>query len=168
MFFVFSLMLSFALTASVKALFERADLDLILSSPVSSKTIFSVRLTGIFISVIVLFLGLLSPFANVSIFVGQARLLGIYPALISLAMIASAFGILLTLALVKSFGVRRTRTIAQILSAIVGAIMFIASQLFGHIKETAQTGFMLKIKAWVQLGGPLDENSWIWTPGRAF
>lgn len=117
----FSLMMSSGLRASVEVLFERGDLDLLLSSPLSSRGIFSVRLGGMVIGVASNYLFFLAPFANAGLVLGRYRLLGIYPVIIGAAVIAASLSMLLTLALVRLLGVRRTRVVAQVIGALSGA-----------------------------------------------
>ena len=164
---VFSLMLSLALNRSVKALFERGDLDLLLSSPMSAKTIFSVRLAGIVFGVALLFLLFLGPFAHVGLLFGQFRWIGIYPTLISLAVIASSMAMLLTLALVRLLGIRRTLVVAQLLGALTGAGVFLLTQLFGGIGDQFRAQINAHLLPLFQAGGALDEKSLIWVPARA-
>lgn len=164
---VFSLMLSLALNRSVRALFERGDLDLLLSSPLPAKTIFSVRLAGIVFGVAILFLLFLSPFAHVGLLFGQIRWIGLYPTLISLAVIASSVAMLLTLTLVRALGVRRTLIVAQLLGALTGAGVFLLTQLFGGIGDQFRSQINSQLLPLFQQGGALDEKSFIWIPARA-
>ena len=167
MLVAFSLMLSLGLTRSVRALFERGDLDLLLSSPLSSRTIFSVRLAGIVFGVSIWFFILLAPVANIGLLLGQPRWLGIYPALSGLAVIASALAMLLTLGLVKTIGVRRTRTVGQILGALTGASVFILTQVFGNFGKDLRQNVLMQLTPLFQPGGMLDAQSLIWMPARA-
>ena len=73
------LMLAQAIAASVAALFDRGDLDLLLSSPLPTRTVFLARGLGIAANLPVLYLFLLGPLANVGLFMGHANLLAIYP-----------------------------------------------------------------------------------------
>ncbi|PXX38720.1 hypothetical protein [Undibacterium pigrum] len=164
---VFSFMLSMGLTDSVKALFERGDLDLLLSSPLSSVTIFKVKLTGIVFSVGIWFFALLTPVANTGLFLGQWRWLGIYPVLLAMSILAAALAMSLTLTLVKSLGIRKTKTVAQILAALTGASMFLVIQLFGNLGNDVRARLMQHILPWFQPGGLLDADSVIWLPSRA-
>lgn len=164
---IFSFMLSIGLSRSVRALFERGDLDLLLSSPLSSKTIFVIRLAGIVFSVGVWFFILLTPLANIGLLLGQWRWLGIYPALLGMSVTAAALAMMLTLFLVKSIGVRRTLTAAQILGAVTGAGMFIISQLFGNLGSELRENILQHVMPWVQPGGILDAASAFWLPARA-
>lgn len=166
-FFLFSLMLSMALSRCVKALFERGDLDLLLSSPLSSKVIFKIRLAGIIFGVALLSLMLLAPIAHVGLLLGQPRWLGIYPTVIACATIASALAMLATLALVKFIGVRKTRVVAQLLAAFTGAGFFIVSQLFGNASTAIRTKIVALITPLFKSGAALSSDSWVWFPAHS-
>jgi ABC-2 type transport system permease protein len=167
MFIVFSLMLSQGLSRSVRTLFERGDMDLLLSSPLSSSTIFTIRLTGIAVSIAAIYLVFLTPVAHVGLLMGQPQWLGIYPAVVGMAVCASSIAMLMTLALVKWIGVRRTRTVAQILGALVGASVFLGFQLFNNAGSRIRDTLMKMVTPLFQQGGILDEQSLIWLPAHA-
>jgi ABC-2 type transport system permease protein len=164
---VFSMMLSLALNRSVSALFVRGDMDLLLSSPLPAQTIFSVRLAGIVFGVAAIFMVVLSPFAHVGLVLGQVRWLAIYPAILSMALIASSLGIALTLALVRLLGVRRTRVAAQLLGALTGAGFFLLTQLFGSLGEHFRTELNAIVLSLIGPGGLFNEKSLFWLPARA-
>lgn len=163
----FSMMLSQGLKSSVEVLFERGDLDLLLSSPLSSRSIFSVRLAAIVIGTAGLYLFLLAPFANVGLLLGQWRWLGLYPTVLGSAALAVSLSMLLTLALVRVIGVRRTRVLAQVLSAIVGAIFFLATQVFANIDDGAQHGLGAWLARHAGADAVPDPRSLLWLPARA-
>ncbi|MDY7539467.1 hypothetical protein RGU72_14510 [Undibacterium sp. 5I1] len=164
---VFSLMLSFALNRSVKVLFERADLDLLLSSPLSSRSIFSVRLIAVVLGVASLFLLLLTPVAHVGLLLGQPRWLGIYPVLLSLAVIASSFAMLLTLGLVRWLGVRRTLTVAQLIGALTGASIFLVTQIFNNLSQDYRQRVFAVFQPLLKADALMGAQSWLWLPARA-
>lgn len=122
-------MLSSAIKSSVLVLFERSDLDLLLSSPLPSHSIFTVRLAGVTAGTAAIYLFLLAPFAHAGLLQGQWRWLGIYPGVVSVAVLCSCVAMLLTLGLVRVLGARRTRAVAQVIGALAGALLVIASQL---------------------------------------
>lgn len=163
----FSLMLSQAIAQSVSALFVRGDLDLLLASPLPTRTVFLVRGLGIALSVIGVYLFLLAPVAHMGVFTGHAQLLAIYPALAALALGATALGLALTLGLVRLLGARRARTVAQVFGALVGALMFLASQVNGFLGRATRERWASRIAEWAQDGGPLAPDSPLWFPGRA-
>ncbi len=167
LFVLFTLMLSQALSKSVAALFERGDLDLLLSSPLSSKTIFQVRLAGIAAGSSIVTLFFLTPFAHVGLFIGQFRWLGIYPTIIALAVLSSALGMWMTLGLVRWIGVRKTRVAAQLLGALVGALAFISSQAFGNLGASYKAKFLATVQPWFADGQILGADSYLWVPAKA-
>ena len=69
-----------------------------------------------------------APFINVLAWLGGARWLGAYAAAAALAMAAVAIAVVITGALFRAIGPRRTRFIAQILAAVVGAAFAIGVQ----------------------------------------
>jgi ABC-2 type transport system permease protein len=131
----FLFMLSSALKSSVETLFDRGDMDLLLSSPLPSRSIFSVKLAGMAFGVAALYLFFLAPFAHVGLLLGQLRWLALYPVLFAMAVTASSTAMLLTLALVRLLGARRTRVVAQVVGALAGALLFLLSQAGSFLSQ---------------------------------
>ncbi|MGH8853750.1 MAG: hypothetical protein ACREWI_05660 [Telluria sp.] len=117
-------MLSSALRSSVLVLFERGDLDLLLSSPLPSRSIFTVRLGTVAMGTAVLYLFLLAPFAHAGALLGHVRWLAVYPVILGSATVIACAAMLMTLGLVRVLGARRTRIVAQVLGALAGASLF--------------------------------------------
>jgi ABC-2 type transport system permease protein len=163
----FSLMMSSGLRASVEVLFERGDLDLLLSSPLSSRGIFSVRLAGIVIGVAATYLFFLAPFANAGLLLGRYRLLGIYPVVIGAAVIAASLSMLSTLGLVRLLGVRRTRVVAQVIGALSGAMFFLLSQAYGNSMGSSRQQVTQWLAPLLAPGAALGPDSMVWLPGHA-
>jgi len=159
-------MLSGALKACTLALFERGDLDLLLSSPLPSRSIFAVRLLGVAASSAVLFLFLFTPFAHVALFMGWPGWLAIYPTIAALAIVIACAAMLLTLALVRVFGARRTRVLAQVLAAVAGALLFLLSQSFQFIFRGDDRALAQSAQGMIE-HGLLAPGSPLWLPGRA-
>ena len=160
-------MLSSALKACVLALFERGDLDLLLSSPLPSRSIFAVRLLGIAASTAALYLFLFAPLANVALVFGWAGWLGIYVAIGAVATIAACAAMLLTLALVRVLGARRTRVLAQVLAAVAGAALFLLAQSFNLVDHERDGGAMEAMIASLARHPALAPDGMLWLPGRA-
>lgn len=123
-----SLMLSQAMEAVTRAFYVRGDLELILSSPVAAWRLFAVRIVAMAVTIMLMSLVLTAPFINVMAWRGGARWLAAYPAAMSLAMLAVALAIVMTVALFQAIGPKRTRLIAQIVAAFIGAIFAISLQ----------------------------------------
>ena len=158
-------MLSSAIKACVVVMFERSDLDLLLSSPLPSRSIFTVRLLGVCAGTAALYLFLLAPFAHAGLLQGQFRWLGIYPGVIALAVLCSCGAMLLTLGLVRMLGARRTRVVAQIVGALAGALLVIASQLHALTSRQTQERIRDTVLGLVQREGAADNP--LWLPARA-
>ena len=158
-------MLSSALSGCVLALFERGDLDLLLSSPLPSRTVFAVRLLGIVASTAIPYLYLGGPFANVALMLGHPGWLGLYVMVGVVAMLMACAGMLLTLGLVRVLGARRTRVVAQVTAAVAGALLFMLSQLssLAHNGSDGAREVLDRL-----LGQHLaNPDSALWLPGRA-
>ena len=162
----FLFMLSSALKSSVETLFDRGDLDLLLSSPLPSRSIFTVKLAGMAFGVAGLYLFFLAPFAHVGLVLGQLRWLAIYPVLCALAVLSASAAMLLTLALVRLLGARRTRVVAQVVGALAGAFLFLLSQAGSLVSQqdgpapTAITRVMAAVQT-------LDPGSLLFLPAHA-
>jgi ABC-2 type transport system permease protein len=163
----FSMMMSSGLRSSVEVLFERGDLDLLLSSPLSSRGIFTARLAGMMIGIAGVYWFFLAPFAHVGLVTGQYRWLGIYPVLIGSAALAASLSMLLTLGLVRLFGVRRTRVVAQVLGALSGALFFLMSQVYGNAFGSLRDQATRWLAPLLAPGAALGPDSVLWLPGRA-
>lgn len=161
----FLFMLSSALKHSVEVLFDRGDMDLLLSSPLPSRSIFTVRLAGVVLGVASIYLFFLAPLAHVGVLQGNPRWLALYPVLLGMAAIASAAAMLLTLALVRWLGARRTRVVAQVLGALAGALLFILSQLPNLAVQTGESEGILVRAA--RSSESIGMDSLVWLPGRA-
>ncbi len=162
-----SLMLSQAILQSVSALFDRGDLDLLLSSPLPTQSVFIARGLAIAVSVVTLYLFLLAPLANAGLVTGHANLLAIYVGLPALALAVTALGMWLTLALVRVLGARRARTAAQLLGTLIGALLFLVTQAHNMVGEATQQRWAGWLKHAIRPGGPLALDSALWWPARA-
>lgn len=162
-----TLMLSSALKASVLALFERGDLDLLLSSPLSSRSIFTVRLLGVVMSGAALYLFLFGPLVHVGVALGQFGWVGVYVTIMTTATLMACLGMLLTLALVRVLGARRTRVVAQVLGALAGALLFLTSQAYGQLSDTRAGSAVARILQHLAASPSLAPDSALWLPGRA-
>jgi ABC-2 type transport system permease protein len=164
---VWSLMLSQAMESVTRAFYARGDLELILTSPAAAARLFAVRATAIAVTVLFLALVLGAPFINVLAWYGGAHWLGAYAVAVALAMDAVALAVVITIALFRAIGPRRTRGIAQVIAAVVGAAFVIGMQFaailsFGGMPRMA----VLQLAALVK-DAP-DADSALWWPARAF
>lgn len=124
----FSVMLSQALESITRVYYARADLELILSSPASSRRLFAVRSGATALATIALSCLLFSPLVNVLAFLAGPHWLLAYLVIPALSAFAVSIAITITLTLFRLVGARRTRLIAQIVAAIIGAGFVIGIQ----------------------------------------
>ena len=124
-----SLMMSQAMEQVTRAFYARSDLDLILSSPMSSRRVFAVRIGAMAVSTVMMAVLLAAPFINVLIWRGGARWLAAYGVVVAVGAAAAALSVALTVALFRTIGPKRTRLAAQIVAAIVGATFVIGFQV---------------------------------------
>src|SRR3979411_1203721 len=128
-FLAWALMLSQAIESVTRVFYARADLDLIMSSPVALANVFSVRIAAIALSVIAMALLLSTPFVDVLVIGGGLRWFAAYGVVVAIGLSAAAVAIAVTIVLFHLIGPSRTRLVAQILAAIVGAGFVIALQI---------------------------------------
>lgn len=160
-------MFSSGLKSSVDSLFERGDVDLLLSSPLPSRSIFTVRLGAISLGVASTYLALAAPVVNAGVATGHVAWLAAYPAMMAWAIITCSLAMLLTLLLVRVIGARKTRVVAQVVSAIAGALIFLLSQAYNLLHADSR-GLATDLAArFAAPGSPLAPASLLWAPGRA-
>jgi ABC-2 type transport system permease protein len=167
-----SLMLSQALESVTRAFYTRADLDLILSSPVAARKMFAVRMATMALSISAMAVLLAAPFINVLAIGGGAHWLAAYGAVAALGAIAAAVALALTVTLFRAIGPRRTRLIAQILAAVIGAAFVIGLQVVALVSATTTpTGAALSRYAVLGTDAVLSlapaADSLVWWPARA-
>ncbi|WP_288379258.1 hypothetical protein [uncultured Massilia sp.] len=160
-------MLSTALSSSVLVLFERGDLDLLLSSPLSSRSIFTVRLGVVVAGTAALYLFLLTPFAHAGALLGHVGWLAVYPVLLGCATVIACAAMLLTLGLVRLLGARKTRVVAQVIGALAGALLFILAQAFNYFSGSREAEAAQAFAQAFSSSGVLGAASPLWLPGRA-
>jgi ABC-2 type transport system permease protein len=161
-----ALMLSQAIESVTRVFYARADLDLIMSSPVALANIFSVRIAAIALSVIAMALLLSTPFVDVLVIGGGARWFAAYGVVIAIGLSAAAVAIAVTIVLFRLIGPGRTRLAAQILAAIVGAGFVIALQIAAILSYGTLSRFAVLTSDAAAAFAP-DSASIVWWPARA-
>lgn len=170
LFVVFSFVLAQAIGRSTVALFERGDLDLLVSSPIASKVIFATRVLGVALQLVITLAIIAVPLGNAALMLGLPRLLGIYPVIIGMALSATAIGILLTILLVRLVGARRARTVVQVCGTLIGVSIFLFFQLPNILGPERLSGLIEWLHVFASLfeaGELFGPQSVIWFPARA-
>ncbi len=162
----FCMMLSQALESVTRAFYSRQDLDLILSSPAASQNVFAVRMSAITVTTASMSATLLAPFINVAVLLDGPKWLGAYVLLIGMAAIATSLSLVVTMALFRSMGARRTRLAAQIVAAVVGASFLIGIQIVAILSYGNLSRFSVLRSNAVVSHAP-ETDSWLWLPAEA-
>lgn len=161
-----SVMTSQSLESVTRSYYGRADLELILSSPASSKKLFAVRAFGIALVSMVLSCVLASPIINLLILYDSYRWISAYVVLVCIGSTAASFAIFITLFLFRFIGPKRTRLVSQIVAAIVGAGFIIGLQLIGILYYNKYAGLNI-FKEELFFNAAPSINSWLWIPAKA-
>ncbi len=165
-FLAWALMLSQAIESVTRVFYARADLDLIMSSPVRLTNIFSVRIAAIALAVIAMALLLSTPFVDVLVIGGGIRWFAAYGVVVAIGLSATAIAIAFTIVLFHLIGPSRTRLVAQILAAIIGAGFVIALQIAAILSYGTLSRFAV-LTSDAMAGFAPDADSILWWPARA-
>jgi len=165
-FLAWALMLSQAIESVTRICYARADLDLIVSSPVALPTVFSVRLAAVGLTVTAMALLLATPFIDVLVIGGGARWFAVYGVVAAIGLLATAVAIAVTVTLFRGFGPRRTRLVSQIVAAITGAGFVIGLQIAAIVSFGSLSRFTVltsdAVASWLpEVGSPA------WLPALA-
>jgi ABC-2 type transport system permease protein len=165
-FLAWALMLSQAIESVTRVFYARADLDLIMSSPVMLANVFSVRIAAIALSVTAMALLLSTPFVDVLVIGGGIRWFAAYGVVVAIGLSAAAVAIAVTLVLFRLIGPSRTRLVAQIFAAIIGAGFVIALQIAAILSYGTLSRFAV-LTSDAAAGFAPDVESIVWWPARA-
>ncbi len=157
----FTLFLSKAISESVDALYQRGDLDLLLSSPMPMRRVLTTRLLAIAVIAGFLPILLIVPLVDGMVLRGQFAWAGTYPVLASLALTASAAGAAITFGLLAWAGPRWTRFAARALATLFGALSFLTTQAKFLVPDHA------RLAAWHALRPDQTPRGLQWWPARA-
>jgi ABC-2 type transport system permease protein len=161
-----TVMLSQAMEAVTRAFYTRADLDLILSSPASAPRLFAVRIAAMAIGILAMSLALAAPLIDVLAWRGGPRWLAAYGVVAAMALVSVALAVALTVALFRAIGAQRTRLVAQIVAAVIGASFLIGVQ-FAAILSYGTLSRAAFLQSDTLLRHAPVENSPLWWPARA-
>lgn len=161
-----TVMLSQALEAVTRIYYARSDLDLVLSSPASSRRLFAVRTGSVMLTSIGLTSLLASPLINMLAVLDGPHWLAAYGVVIAMAAVSTALSVGITMLLFRLVGPRRTRFIAQIVAAIIGAGFVIAVQAAAILYYGDFSRFALFQSQAIIDAAPTADSP-LWLPARA-
>ncbi|MDI1261773.1 MAG: permease [bacterium] len=165
-FLAWALVLSQAIESVTRVFYARADLDLIMSSPAKLANMFSVRIAAIALSVTGMALLLSTPFVDVLAIGGGARWLAAFGVVVAIGLSAAAIAIAITVVLFRLIGPSRTRLVAQIVAAIIGAGFVIALQVAAILSYGTLSRFAVLTSDAAAAYAP-GPDSPLWWPARA-
>jgi len=166
LFLFWSLMASQAMESVTRAFYARSDLDLILTSPAAARKVFAVRIVTMAFSIVLMAVLLASPFINVLVVRGGLHWLAAYGVVAALGFAAAACSVALTIALFRTIGPKRTRLVAQIVAAVIGAAFVIGLQVGAILSYgTLSRVDILRSDAFVALAP--DVANLVYWPARA-
>lgn len=165
-FLTFTLMVSQAMESVTRAFYARADLDLLISSPTDQRSVFALRVLSIAVSTLLIAVLMVGPFVNVLAWQVGPRVLGAYGVMAAMALVATAFAVVLTGSLFRLAGPKRTRLVAQVVAAVVGAgfvigVQAIAIVSYGNMSRVS----VFLAPEWVAAAPGVDSP--LWTAARA-
>ena len=162
----FFVMLSQGLEAVTRVYYARSDLDLILSSPASTSTLFAVRTGAVALSTAALSTLLASPIVNMLVARAGPTWLWAYLVLPALSALSTALAVSITLGLFRLVGPRRTRLMAQIVAALIGAGFVIGIQAVAILSFDNYSRFSVFESAELIAALPGPDHP-LWLPARA-
>ena len=109
---------------------------------------------------------LAAPFINVLAVLGGARWLAAYGVVAAMGGGAAALAVALTIALFRLIGAKRTRLIAQIVAAVIGAAFVIGLQIAAIFSSGSLSRFA-RAAIGVDAGARARHGSAFWWPARA-
>ena len=158
-------MMSMGLVAAMQAIYQRGDMELLLTAPIEPRSIMFVRMIALTLNLCVGTCALILPFANMLALFVTAKWLLAYVAIPSLALVASSLSLIAALGLFRLLGARRARICAQILGVVVG----IAAVMLGQLPNLLPKGAKTSAEHWfadfaARMPAP---DSVAWLPARA-
>jgi ABC-2 type transport system permease protein len=164
--FVLPWMVAQSLTSATRTLYARGDLDLLLSSPVSTRSVLASRACVIVMETVGSVLIFLSPLINMCVLSGRPHWLAVYPTVLAGGFLAAALGIGMAVGLFSLVGPRRTRLISQILATFIGAIFLLGLQALSVVSPEVRQGLIGAVEA-ARPGSAMNTASAFWIPVHA-
>ena len=161
-----TLFLSQAMETATRGFYVRADVDLILSSPAPARRMFAVRIGAIALTTASMAVLVAGPAIDALAVLGGPRFIFAYGVLLALGASAAAVAVCLTAVMFKLFGAKRTRLVAQVVAAIIGASFVVGVQAVAILETgTLSRLALFRSPAWVAAAPAAD--SVVWWPVRA-
>lgn len=159
----FTWMIAQSLFATARTLYDRGDLDLLLGSPMSARSVVASKAAAIATSTFGSLALLTLPVANMGALVDRWAWLGIYPALIGLVLTATALALAISIGLFFLVGPRRARVATSMTGAGIGGAFVLAAQVIAMLPASLREGITSRLDA-AGLGAGQGSRSLLWLP----
>jgi ABC-2 type transport system permease protein len=163
---IFAWMIAQSLFGATRALYDRADLDLLLGSPLPPGRIIAAKAAAIAAGTFGGLAVFLLPIANMGALLDGPGWLGIYPALIGLALIATSIGLGLAIGLFFLVGPVKARLYAQMTGASIGGAFVLGAQIFAVLPKATREAAAV----WMDQAGVVSKSGvggGLWLPLNA-
>jgi ABC-2 type transport system permease protein len=161
-----TLMMSTTVSSASLTFYERGDLDLLLSSPVPAHRVLAMRCARMAVTACAFFMLLITPVVAPAVAMGHPKWLSIYPVLAALALFATAIGLLIATSLFRLIGPRRTKTLSQVMAALIGGALFLTSQMRYLLPPDQRTVLFNRALSYAR-SGPFGADQPLSWPARA-
>ena len=148
-------MIAQSLFAATRTLYDRGDLDLLLGSPQPAMRVIGAKAVAIAASTFAGLALFLLPLADMGVVLDGPHWLAVYPVLASLALMATAAGILIAMGLFMGVGPERARLYAHMTGASIGGAFVLGAQIIAVLPEgwrSALADFVMRGQAQTGLG----------------
>lgn len=144
-FSVFAWMIAQGLLATSRTLQERGSSDLLFSSPLPVRLVLASRATATAASSFGSVGLLVLPVADMGMLLDGPAWLAAYPALLALALLGTAAGLAIAIALFLTLDPRRARMVSQLCAAMVGGAFLLGAQIAAMLPEGMRTAIANRI-----------------------
>lgn len=161
-----AMILAQAMVSAMRALYARADFELILAAPVSPRVVLGSRALAIAFECAATAALVLLPIADLAALLDRPAWLAIYPWLLSAALGGAGLGLVMAMAFLAAFGPRRSRLYLQLSATFVGASFVLAAQAFSLLPKSLRDMIHAAVLD-PPPGSWLDHRGALWLPVRA-
>jgi ABC-2 type transport system permease protein len=151
--FLFALMFSRAMTASIDVIYGRGDADFLLASPIPPGRVLAVRMLGVAASIAAPWVLLGGVLGNALAVYGQFWGLCVYPMFFAEAVLVAAIAFAVVVILLRFISPQATRRIGHSLALLTGVGIFIIGQLPRFLPKATLAHFWFALLPGANGGG---------------
>ena len=162
----FAILTARSLDGVTHLLYSRADLDLLLSSPLPPQRVFSARLMATGLQTLAPALFFTAPFANMAVLRGDWRWISLYPLMLVFTVLATCLAGALATLMFSAIGAKRTRVVAQVVATVLATGIGIAAQINKLVSDDTQAWMADQLVEWSQSSAFAADSPLVW-PAQA-